>query len=226
MKHLALTIIAYGLVSCISCAGTLAVAFYAFNHVLPTSVSESSFLSWVRVLFYVAIASIFGISYIKAVVEDWRKAKKAETDAYEGRRDLREGGRRFAAFMEDRYSWLLEMPEAEQKQRALLWFEQITTSWEEENTTFHNLMKSDDWKDVVTDLGPTATDMLELWRKRRVLYQYAIAFSTKATRAVELLKIEQQIQHTKVEAAKNRAAAERVFGSSVSIHEEVSDVPS
>ena len=41
--------------------------------------------------------------------------------------------------------------------------------------------------------------------------EYVIAFSTEATRAAELFAIQREIQRQKVEAARERAAAEREY---------------
>lgn len=211
MKSVDREIIVYGVIWAFIYLALIGFSSFLYNHFLPAATLKYKSFMWLRTILYIGLAVMWAVPFGQLVLKECRDRHEAKEEAYWRRHGLREATRRFVVFMEDRYGWLREMPEAEQKQLALRSFDQITTTWEDENWTFHDLAKCDDWQGVLGDLGQTATEMLELWQRRRVLYQYAIAFSTEATRAAELLKVQRQIQLQKVDAARERAQAERAF---------------
>jgi len=126
--------------------------------------------------------------------------RQAAAVAVSGRRALREGTREFMLFLEDQYSWVLEMPELDQERRALLWYRDITSRWAKENERFHRLRANDDCAVVDQELGLDLVErMFAIWDRRTQLYQYAIAWSDPAERAREILRIGRLIRQIQVE---------------------------
>ncbi len=138
----------------------------------------------------------------KAAEVSRRHAAEAERAA---RRSLREGTREFMLFLEDQYSWVLEMPELDQQRKALLWYEEITSRWAEENGRFHKLRADDDCSVVDQEVGLDLVErMFAIWDRRAELYQYAIAWSDPAERAREILRMGRLIRQIQVEETREQ----------------------
>jgi hypothetical protein len=115
-------------------------------------------------------------------------------------------------FLEDQYSWVLEMPDLDQQRRALQWYEDITSRWAAENDRFHKLRANDDCPVVDQEIGLDLIErMFAIWDRRTELYQYAIAWSDPVERAREILRIGRLIRQIQVEEAhEQRRFAEHV----------------
>lgn len=152
-------------------------------------------------LTYVVIAIAFiGVAYpfiaasqiVRRWLQDWKEGLE---QAHQDRQELRERTRRFAEFLEDQYSWVLQMGRIERQRRALQWFDEIKAEndWKQENQTFQELRSSDQAEDVLEDLGDQGSRMMQIWERRREVYQYAIAFSTEGARAEEMARLEDEL---------------------------------
>jgi hypothetical protein len=136
--------------------------------------------------------------------EDDRRRKEHEA-ARANRRERREATREFALFLEDQYSWVLEMDKLERQRRALLWYDEITSRWVEENRRFHKLRADDERAVIDQEIGLSMIRrMLSIWQRRTQLYQYAVAWSDPAQRAKEVLRIGRLIRQAQVEEAQER----------------------
>lgn len=142
-------------------------------------------------------------SYLLRIGRDRRQSAALRLElARAARRPLREAIRALSEQLETDYSFVLSMDPLEAQKRALLWYEQIVSKWEKENRLWCELRKDDAWDEVLAELGPRADRMLAIWNRRRALFQYAVAYSTEAMRAKEILAIEREIQQLQVEEAR------------------------
>jgi len=167
-----------------------------------------------RVVVAVVIISVLNVAtcVLPAYLQQRRRLKserdariKAEAAVRDSRRALREDMREFSLFLEDQYSWILEMDELEQERRALLWYDDITSTWAKENERFHKLRADDDCAIVDEEVGVDLVErMLAIWDRRSWLYQYAIAWSNPVERAREILRIGRLIRQIQVEEAQEQ----------------------
>jgi len=135
----------------------------------------------------------------------FREAHQKDEEAAKARKPVREETRRFAELLETEYSWVLEMPQLEQKRRGLLWYKQIVDRWGQENARYHELRKSDDRDVIAYELGKVAERMFAIWERRQQLYQWACHYSTDELRAEELYKIERALRQLEAGEAHDAA---------------------
>ncbi len=147
-----------------------------------------------------AIAS--GILALPAVIQSNAERRQRHQEAFEKRREVREGVRGFAAYLEDQHSFLEELTWPEQQTWILSRFDTAWPDWHERSNEFRQLRKSDYYETVKRDLGPRRARRLEeLWDKTIRLLRYAKAFIGVEEREVELARISRSISQLKVNEA-------------------------
>ena len=161
-------------------------------------------------VFYVTIHGVNYWAYLQKLKrQEAQRLHDVQESARAARQPLRESVRAFAEMLETNYSWVLDMEPLEAQRRSLLWYDQIVSKWQQENEQWFGLRKSDEWDAVVAELGRYGSRMLEIWKRRRILFQYAVAYSTEPLRAREILSIERQIRQLQAQEAQAKREFEK-----------------
>jgi len=172
------------------------------NYVWQKGESFSAGLWWAPWLSTALIVALLAGTWLHHSVLGVRSARLDDEKARNERKPRREETRQFAEWLENQYSWVLEMPDDESRLRALQWYEQIVTEWKKENADYEKLRRHDDRDVILYELGEQGQRMLRIWARRRALYQWAYAYSTPEMRGEEILRLgrakrQQQAQEIK-----------------------------